>query len=133
MQPLQLGGAGRFQRHRGVLFDQPRNGRCIGWIGNEAADAVVFLQQGHRSAGLSRNQPDRGFLLLEVLDQIAEFAELIGISRHRTTGEVKAVGMAVLLQQLRHVEAMEGLGQAIGLVDRALQNSWPEQIPFLLR
>ena len=98
LQPLQLGGAGRFQRHRGVLFDQPRNGRCIGWIGNEAADAVVFLQQSHRPTGLSGDQPDRGFLLLEALDQIAQLAELIRIRRHRTTGEVEAVGMAVFLQ-----------------------------------
>ena len=133
LQPLQLRRAGGFQRQGRVLFNQPFNRWRIAWIGNEAADAVVFLQQGHRSAGLSGNQPDRGFLLLESLDQIAEFAELIGIGRHRATGEVKAVGMAVLLQQLCHVNAMKGLGQAIGLVDRALQNSWPEQITFLLR
>ena len=93
----------------------------------------MFLQQSHRPTGLSGDQPDSGFLLLEALDQTTKLPELIRIRRHRTTGQIKTVGVAVLLEQFCHVKAMPGLGQAIGLLDAALQDCWPERIPFLLR
>ena len=109
-QTLQLGGAPGFQRHRRVLFDQPLDGGEIGRVGNEAADTVVFLQQGHRPGGLGREEPHPGLLPLETPDQPGQLAELVGVGRYRPAGQVEVVGMVIALMQLRQVEAGEGFG-----------------------
>ena len=52
LQALDGSGAPPLQGHRGVLLDQPLDGREIGGIGHEACDAVVLLEQGNSAAGL---------------------------------------------------------------------------------
>ena len=52
LQALDGGGAPPLQGHRGVLLDQPLDGREIAGIGHEASDAVVLFEQGDGAAGL---------------------------------------------------------------------------------
>ena len=92
----------------------------------------MFLEQRHGSARLCRYQPDGGFVLLIALDQFAEFAELVGVGRHRSAGQVEAVGMGVLLEQFRQIKAIKGFRGLIGLGDVPMQHARPEAVAFVL-
>ena len=122
LQTLEFSGALGLEGDGGVLLDQPINRRVIRRVGDEAADAVVLLQQGHGPAGLGREQPDPRLLLLEAFDQFGELAELVGVGRHGPAGEVEIVGVVVALLELRQVKALEALSSGQGLFGPAVQH-----------
>ena len=92
----------------------------------------MLLQQSNRSAGLRRHQPNRRAVGLKPLDQFPELSELVGVSRNRSAGEVKAVGVLINFQQFSHVKAMEDLRQSVGGFNPTVQNRWPELITFAI-
>ena len=58
----------------------------------------MFLKQRYCTTWLSGNQPDGYSIRLKPLNQFAEFAELIGISRNGPTGEIEGVWVIVLFE-----------------------------------
>ena len=132
LKALEFSRATGLQRNRGVLLDKLFDGRAVGCIGDEPTDAVVLLQQGHSSTRLSGNKPDSRPNLLETLDQLSLFSELIRVGRHRPTGQVEAVGMVVLLQEFCQIKTTETVGLVVGLIDASVQQRRPELIGFLL-
>ena len=128
LEAFQFCGAPDFQSNRGVLLNQSGNRVAVSRVRNKTTDAVVLFKQGNSSAGLCRNQPNRGAIVLEPLDQFPELSELIGIGRNRSTGQVEAVRVLVDFQQFCHIEAMEDLRQPIGGIDVSVEDGRPELI-----
>ncbi|CAI8413545.1 MAG: Uncharacterised protein [Synechococcus sp. MIT S9220] len=122
LQPLEVSSAACLQSNRCSLFNQTLDGRRIGSIGNETTDAVMLFEQRNSSTGLGRQQPNGLFLLAVALDQFTKLSKLIGIGRHRTTVEIKSVGMVITFLQLSQIKPWESFSQPHRLLDVSMQD-----------